>query len=278
MEEAQFRLPEAWGEYLKHYGIAKPADTPRYLSVQNLGGLASELARAKVMVFRCGAAGNAGTKFALARANAWPDDFFLPDDSARDTPEIFMSDTPAKYLLAYQLVKPVERTLVNFACATGALSELLQLDDRGPLMAPATGATTYSFEFRPLATETTTFKHSTGQVDVDAIVIAEREHAAHVFVLEAKYGTVAQSQQGDARRLAKHKLLFPVLGLQKRVSMGMPIVPVSLQATVHEHFVDFHLTECEPYSGGADGPNAINLLQPRAARRLRILLDAPIEV
>lgn len=278
MAESMVRAPEAWSVYLKRHGLAAPRDTPHYLSVQDLRHLAPELAAEKVMIFRCGAGeGARGTRFALARAANWPDDYFLPDDAAPGTPDIFLSAAPNRQLFVYTLVKPVERTLVNLAFATGALAELLLLDERGPFEAPATGATTYSFDFKPRMDDSAVFKHANGQVDVDAMLVAQRGRREHVFVIEAKYNSASESINSDARRLAKHKLLFPVLGLQQRVPAGMPIVPVSLRAVVYDRHVDFHVIECEQYAGSADGPISVDRIVPAAeARHLRLPIVLPL--
>lgn len=263
MGDEMIRPPQKWRDYLTAQGAVSAPPTARVLSVQDLGGLDRGLSDAHVMVFRCGSAGGNGTRFALARAQSWPDDYFLPDDMPDTPPPVFLSPAPNRDLFVFQLVKPVERTLLNLALATGALSELLALDAPGPLAAAATGSTVYDFAFRPLASQPGQLDHAAGQVEVDAVLVAPRGRAEHVFVIEAKYETAAAPRPA-ARRLAKHKLLFPVLGVRPRVPPGLPIVPVSLRAVVGDGYVDLHCVECEPFAGGASDVLGVDQIKPAA--------------
>jgi hypothetical protein len=96
--------------------------------VQSLDDLARELRERHTMIFRCGARGG-GTRFALARAKAWPDDYFILDEGFSSDPTTFLSRAPMRELYGFSLIKPVERTLVNLALTSGALAAALHLDN-----------------------------------------------------------------------------------------------------------------------------------------------------
>lgn len=278
MTQAVVRQPQGWTDYLESAGIQVRPDPAPIISVQDLQHLRPDLRQAQTMLFRLGVTGRQ-VRFGMARTDDWPDEFFLPDDATPGPPDVYLSPARLRDLYGYGLFPAVERTLVNLACASGALSELLQLDSPDPLPPPAMGASAYTFQFRPLAAAADVYDHVNGQVDLDCIVVAKRERREHVFMVEAKFERLEKAVASDRRRLAKHKLLYPVLAIRPRVSPGMPIVPVSLRAAVGPGFVDYHVIECEPFLGGDGMVLAVadvKPAKPARALRLPVRLDQPL--
>lgn len=78
LADARVKLFSGFSEYKKRVGFAGK-DTAGAISVQTLAGLDRELRNGHVMVFRCGSGDDRFTRFALARAVHWPDDYFLLD-------------------------------------------------------------------------------------------------------------------------------------------------------------------------------------------------------
>ncbi|MCY3019758.1 MAG: hypothetical protein NTW87_12105, partial [Planctomycetota bacterium] len=123
-----------------------------------------ELRARNIMVFRCGGSESRFTTFALARAQSWPEDYFILDKGFDPIPRTFLSIAPMRELFSFSLIKPVERTLVNLALTTGALASLLELDDPQYKPPGATGNSPYCFNFQPHSSDPTVLSHNAGQV------------------------------------------------------------------------------------------------------------------
>lgn len=133
--------------------------------------------------------------------------------------------------------KPSETSLVNLGLASGVLAEALDLDTSGALPPPATGRSTFTFEFRPHSECAETVTHRKGQVEIDTLFAERRNGELTLFVLEAKTGSRAS--------LAKHKLVYPVLAIAENVPRAIELVPVYLRCRQTEGNITFGVAECQ---------------------------------
>lgn len=218
--------PVSFQRYVAENGL-RALNTAQYISVDALERLAPELREAQTMVLRLGRAGST-TQFVLVRA---PDvrDFFLMDVEIFDKgdPVTFTPEMQPEALLPYHVFpQPTETTLVNLAFASGLIGRALGLDKPYPTAAPATGASTYSFDFRPHRMCNNVLHHHEGQVEIDTVFVGGRRGTDHLFVLESK--------ATDERSLAKHKLVYPVLALAASRKVAMPIVTVYVRVRAQQ--------------------------------------------
>ncbi|MBE1548139.1 hypothetical protein GGC64_002147 [Mycobacterium sp. OAS707] len=240
----------SFDEYKRQTGFSK-VDTASAISIQTLASLNPELRAREVMVFRYGSPKESRTtRFALAKAAKWPDDYFILDRDFDAEPPIFLSKAPLRELFAFGLLKPSERALVNVALTTGALASALEIDDLSYGPPGATGGAPYSFRFQPHSSDGAILSHDSGQVEIDLLLVAERRGSEAVFVIEAKRDDWKYGNWHSRSSLAKTKLLFPVLAIAPQVPSTMKIVPVYLKISVRPDGVDFHVAECEAFTGG----------------------------
>lgn len=218
---------------------------------------------ASAMVFRLGVGGTKGkTRFALAQVDDVKD-FFLFGAESEQGAETFLSPAPLRSLFGYSIIRPGEKTLVNLAFASGLLAFALRLDSAEPLPAPATGAFTADFRFRPHSGIDVELDHRAGQVEVDAVFVGRRDGRETVFVVEAKT---------DSPPLAKHKLVYPVLGLMSRIPTDIPVVPVYLRAWASTGGFNFLIGECDLPDPRIAHPSVLSELSIRSVRHLRLPL------
>lgn len=238
-EGSQTYGPIAFQSYLRDHGLS-PKRTWSAISVDRLDALSPELKQAQTMVFRLGSDGrDHHTRFALARVhNGWSDFFLIDADIFRNTqPEIFLPSVAARDLYVFDLLpRLTESSLVNLAIASGLLSCALRLDEQS-LSIPATGQSTFSFDFRALDHLDTTWSHSNGQVEVDSLFLGRRNGKETLFLVEAK-------SSGSLSSLAKHKLVYPLLGVRGGIPEYMPVVPVYLRAVRDGCDMQFYVAEC----------------------------------
>ena len=255
--------PTSFQKYVGENGMANTMTAP-VISVDSFDKLPAELRAAGAMVFRLGAAeGERNTQFALARhVNGW-EDYFLLDDRVFSSAkaEVFIPSVSMKELFAFQLLPALtEASYVNLALASGLLAHALRLDDERAAHVPATGQSTFSFQVRPLSAYPAIWNHRRGQVEIDALFVAQRDGKPHLFLVEAKASTGLES-------LAKHKLVYPFLALRASVPTYLPIVPVYVRAMAAKDGVHFCVCECKWGSDDSSEP-AIGDLRPAHAQRL----------
>ena len=266
MGENRVKLPESFKAYTERAGVEGNYDTLKILSVQSHLDVRPELQEKKTMIFRLGTHGGRNTSFALARADNWPDDYFI-QNSIFGKPRTFLSRAPMRELYSFKLIKLVERPLVNLALISGVLAAALDLDDREYSSPGATGQTKYDFKFRPHSAADTELEHRAGQVDIDLLFVAQRKKEDIAFVVEAKYDDPTKPLKPS---IARHKLLFPVLAIRPQVPEGMKIVPVYLNATPREGVVDFQIAECQHYLGGDLETECVDELTVKSIESLRL--------
>ncbi len=233
--------PTSFRDYVTRYDIDASSRTPRYISVDSLGDLSPELRDAGVMVLRAGSARDGtGTAFLLVDGDDGAEEFFLRDEAIfSDRPvEQFESTVQRERLLSFHLLPTLSETsLVNLGLASGVLAEALELDTQGALAPPATGRSTFSFNFRPHSELTNTFSHRTGQIEIDTLFAERRSGELALFVIEAKAGSPGS--------LAKHKLVYPMLALANSVPHEIALVPTYVRCRQKSEAITFEVAECE---------------------------------
>lgn len=232
--------PTSFREYVDRNDLEAGPRTPRYISVNSLADLEPALREADVMVLRAGSAPDGrGTGFLLADGPGGLEEFFLRDEAvfAERPVERFSPPVDDERLASYRLLPSrSETSLVNLALASGVLAEALSLDASGALAPPATGRSTFTFEFRPHRKSADLVEHRNGQVEIDTLFLERRDGERTLFVLEAK--------TGPRDSLAKHKLVYPALALAESVPPEIPIVPVYLRCREGDGAIAFDVAEC----------------------------------
>ncbi len=230
--------PTSFRDYVSAHNL-DVSRTPRYISVNTLADLSPTLRDAGVMVLRAGTASKGtGTAFLLVDGPDGVSEFFLHDD------EIFadQADTVSNLieqdsLLSFTILPTLSETsLVNLGLASGVLSQALELDTTGALAPPATGRSTFTFDFSPHSDLDSRVTHSTGQVEIDTLFAERRGGEQVLFVIEAKTGPRAS--------LAKHKLVYPVLAIADSIPADITIKPVYLRCRQDESIITFDIAEC----------------------------------
>jgi len=243
---AWYRDPEPFLSYLKRHGLPERR-VASAISVDSIAQLDPELRDARVMVFRLGMDPDGrNTQFALAQAEE-PNmsDYFLLDDQlfADSDPELFIPVVSHQALFSFSLIPNfTETSLVNLAVFSGLLGHALGLDTSPPLSAPATGQSTYTFSFRPRRSSAVIWEHRNGQVEVDAVLTAQRQGRPVALIVESK----ANRGLGS---LAKHKLLYPYLALRNSIPEYMTVLLVYLRASREDDGFHFRIAQYEAKKG-----------------------------
>lgn len=225
--------PESFTSYLNKHHFPKVGPA-RYISIDSLEELSATLKRDNCMVLRLGR----GT-FVVIKIENRLNDFFLIDDKIfSDAAEKFIPNVEPDQLLAFKILPTLtEKSLVNLGFTSGLISYSLELDTIRPIFPPATCHSTFSFKFYPHSKVKKVLKHHNGQVEIDAMFIEKRKGKKNLFVIETKTKEFNKS-------LAKHKLIYPILGIAHRVPTSIEIVPVYLKVKSKEDGVHFHIVEC----------------------------------
>jgi hypothetical protein len=232
--------PQSFREYSES-ATGKSYEPWPYISIDAVTSLRAELRAANMMVLRLGARSNGrGSFFSLVKPKTAITDFFFEDDKLFRalTPDLFLPEVSIRSLFPFQLLpKVTETSVVNLALASGLLPHALGVQKSDALIIPATGQSTFTFEFRPRGDSHEKLLHADGQVEIDAVFVAKRDGKECLFVVEAKHGRKFES-------LAKHKLLYPVLSLIPKIPSSMPIVPVYLRSIKKDDGIEFYIAEC----------------------------------
>lgn len=255
-----------WGTDQKEQGVddRRPADS---ISVQHYGHLDRELKEQNVMVFRLGTG-----HYGLVKVPN-VDVFFLDEQDPDLVPKLFEPDLEVEDILPYRVIGPhIEANAVNLALATGLFAQALHAEVL-PRHSPAMGNSTYDFDVRPHhKLLDLSWKHSSGQVELDSLVLGKRNNRYVLFVIEAKSGS------GAAPRLAKHKLTYAVeavLGnkLMKDLCSLIDIVPVYVYAnSENQSAIEYLFVECE-YPAYEDNKRFVSSLT--AVRTSKFVLSLP---
>ncbi|MFY8325233.1 DUF6997 domain-containing protein [Pseudoalteromonas sp. ZZD1] len=256
--------PQGFQQYVNAHNIK--ANTAASISIDSIKKLPKILKDQNTMVLRLGSRPRDNqTYFSLVKANN-VSAFFFDDLSlfGQLQPELFLPNVSIRSLFAFQLLpKVTETSVVNLAIASGLMAEALNLEDDKTIVVPATGQSTFTFNFKPLASESATLEHINGQVEIDAVFVAKRNGKEHLFVIEAKHGDKFDS-------LAKHKLLYPSLSLLEKLPSSMPIVPVYLRSIKTAKGIDFYIAECPCIVNQQDELYSLDTLSPCKVQALHL--------
>jgi hypothetical protein len=238
--KTSFLGPQSFHDYCAREKIRNPR-TAQYISIDSLSSLHKSLKKQNCMVLRLGIpSGEKHTHFGLVQClSGWEDYFLIDKQIFKETlPELFIPSVSSKQLFPFTLLPAfTETSLVNLALASGLMAYALGIEDQQLPLAPATGQSTFSFEFRPRKDMSLAWYHSKGQVEIDSLFTAKRDGKETVFVVECKAGANHDS-------LAKHKLLYPVLAINTKVPPYMPIVPVYIRVITKPDGYHFYFCEC----------------------------------
>lgn len=230
--------------------------TPQFISVDSIDRLSPLLRESMIMIFRLGSrAGSSSTHFGLARCrHDWNEYFLIDKDLCTSAlPEVFLPAVSARRLFSFKLLpKLTETSAVNLAIGSGLLQYALELDDSLDYCVPATGQSTFTFDFKPRKDLSDVFSHEKGQVEIDALFMGRRRGREQLFLVEAKTGKPEGS-------LAKHKLCYPVAALRNSVPKYIQIVPVYMKSWSESDGRHFLITECQLIS---EGVISISELEP----------------
>ena len=220
---SHYSEPQSFQEYS---GITDK--TASYISVQDIDDLKPDLRKASYMVFRLGSRPkNRTTHFGLAKLRQndnWAEYFLIDHDIFKDTePEIFLPNVSVRQLFAFNLLSQLtENSLINLAISSGLLASALGLESSESLAAPASGHSIFTFNFK-VSPDAPIWEHIEGQVEIDALFVGKLNKKETLFVIEAKTST-------EFKSLAKHKLVYPILGLRTVIPGSIPIIPVYIRA------------------------------------------------
>ena len=263
-KEQKVSFPQGFQDYVNAKNLR--VKTAPSISIDSLKKLPTALKNQNTMVLRLGAhpASNQ-TYISLVKSND-VNDFFFNDQAlfGQLQPELFLPNVSIRSLFAFQLLpKVTETSVVNLAIASGLMAEALNLKDDKTIVVPATGQSTFTFNFKPLANEDVVLEHINGQVEIDAVFVAKRGGKEHLFVIEAKHGDKFDS-------LAKHKLLYPSLSLLQKLPSSMPIVPVYLRSIKTKKGIDFYIAECPCIVNQQDELYSLDTLSPCKVQALHL--------
>nr|WP_306174052.1 hypothetical protein [Pseudoalteromonas shioyasakiensis] len=263
-KEQVVSIPQGFQDYVSANNLK--ANTAASISIDSIKELPKVLKDQNTMVLRLGSrpASNQ-TYFSLVKTNDVKT-FFFDDVSlfSQLQPELFLPNVSIRSLFAFQLLpKVTETSVVNLAIASGLMAEALNLEDDKTIVVPATGQSTFTFNFKPLANENVVLEHINGQVEIDAVFVAKRNGKEHLFVIEAKHGNKFDS-------LAKHKLLYPSLSLLQKLPSSMPIVPVYLRSIKTPNGIDFYIAECPCIVNQQDELYSLDTLSPCKVQALHL--------
>ncbi|MEY7849564.1 hypothetical protein AB7C87_10265 [Natrarchaeobius sp. A-rgal3] len=260
--------PTSFRDYVVRHDVDAGPRTPRYISVDSLEDLPPSLAEAGAMVLRVGSAPDGtGTAFVLVDSPGGAGEFFLRDESVfAGQPVERVEEPPESDRLSSYRVLPTlsETSLVNLGLASGVLADALELDTSGPLAPPATGRSTFTFEFRPHGDCSETVTHRHGQVEIDTLFVERRGGESTLFVLEAKTGPRAS--------LAKHKLVYALLAVADSVPAEIELVPVYLRCRQADGVIAFDVAECALPDPRERIPG-VNELESRRSRVIELELE-----
>lgn len=230
--------PLSFKEYLRSNQLPH-RQTAQSISIDSYEKLHQSLKKEHTMVLRLG--GEKETRFILVRVNDSLHDFFLHDHEVFSEQDAkgFKPVVPESSLMGYKIMPILSETsLVNLALTSGILGQALNFDKVQVPGAPATGKSTFSFEFKPHSSIDQVFEHYKGQVEIDALFVEKRNGEDTLFVIEAK-NDIKQ------RSLAKHKLAYPVLAVTRNLPKNVHVVPVYLRTYKDENYFYFNVLECE---------------------------------
>ncbi len=262
--------PISFSEYRKEQGVVSSKNTASYISGDSLDLLDPALRQAGCMVLRLGRASKTGsTQFAVARVpGESPKSFFLEDRELFDEQPIrtFVPEAKLKDLFPYNLFSRWnERAATQLGFVTGLFAEALELDDSGLGLVPVGGNSVYTFSYFVDDSYRVSLTHDSGQVEVDGLFVAKRGGKDIVFVMEAKLGRAFSS-------VAKHKLVYPVLGILPKVPADFEVVPVYVRIQQVGSLLTYNVAECslpKPL-----GKASLTSLSARVVKRLRLWMPS----
>ena len=146
-----------------------------------------------------------------------------------------------------------ESTQINLGLLSGLFSHALGLRSGAIQAAVTSGKSTCRFELR-LHSTLGIVTHERGQIEIDAMFIAERKGLTTLFLIEAKT---------KSRSLAKHKLVYPILAVAPYVPKEIAIVPIYIRMHSASDGLHYQILECD-FPDPRLGVRAIDDLKPKS--------------
>tara|TARA_Y100001980_G_C14496454_1_gene272906 strand:- start:54 stop:917 length:864 start_codon:yes stop_codon:yes gene_type:complete len=258
-------IPESFNSYKARTGLSsKNIRTASVLSVYGLKGLRKELLDSNCMIFRLGSPkGESYTHFALAKTkNGWSDYFLIDENIFKKNHISYDLGMSENIKLLFNFLPSLSETaLVNFSLASGVLYEALKIHkDEFKNIIPAVSSGAYTFDFKPLSSSNRVLTHHQGQVEIDSFFLAKRNNKNTLFIVEAKLTNL--NKKGRYVSLAKHKLLYPILAMENKISNDIKVVPVYIRFILNKNnSFNINIVECDlPRIAGTFG--ALDELKP----------------
>ncbi|KGN00091.1 hypothetical protein Z969_10160 [Clostridium novyi A str. 4570] len=240
LKNINFFGPISFNKYISENNLAN-VRTAQNISIDSYEKLQDDLKTRNIMVLRLGRSeDNSGTKFILVKVKNIKD-YFIFDEEIFDKKGItYLPTRSIRELFAYQVFGFLsESSYVNLSVASGLMSRALNLDEYNVPLTPCSGKSTFSFEFYPHSQyKNNILYHDNGQVEIDGVLVAERNGKTTVFILEAK-------SDKSHKSLAKHKLVYSVLSIAPNIPKDMEIVPVYIKVFKEVDGIHYHIVECE---------------------------------
>jgi hypothetical protein len=244
-----FYGPVDFSTYKREVGFGG-ADTAASVSINAFEkGFPQNLKSAGVMVLRLGSdpVGKGGTtQFILNRVRTDWNDFFLFDRDllGQLEPRFFLPNVSERSLFPFRLLpRMVESSFVNLGLASGLVQEFLgiQIDQQN---VPATGQSTFTFDFLVHSDSVRSFHHHKGQVEIDSLICGRRADRECLFVIEAKHSREIRDLSDSS--LPKHKLIYPLAAIASRSDVGshITLVPVYMRTWYSKAGLNFLIAEC----------------------------------
>ena len=244
--------PRSFTDYLEEAG-RDPTQfrTAAELSVDTRSQLPDRLAERDTMLLQLGRATDGpGPQFALVSVRNRLDDVFVDErEFYADSREVLdytpgggdrrLLEQEVRDLLDLSRSLPTfsETGFVNLALSTGLVSRALRLDGERVTVAPATVASSFSFEFEPHPERPTRLRYNDGQIDIDTLLLTRRNGERVLLVIKPRCG--------GRVALAKHALGYPTLAAATALSLDVDrVVPVYLRARPVDGGVRYSIYEC----------------------------------
>jgi len=245
----EFYGPVDFSTYKREVGF-EGADTAACVSINAFEkGFPKSLRSAGVMVLRLGSdpvSRGSTTQFLLNRVKTDWNDFFFFDRDLLDQlePRFFLPNVSERSLFPFRLLpRLVESSFVNLGLASGLVQEFLGIQQDQQNI-PATGQSTFTFDFLVHSDSGRSFRHHKGQVEIDSLICGRRDDSECLFVIEAKHSKEIRDFSDGS--LPKHKLIYPLAAIASRSDVGsrITLVPVYMRTWYSRVGLNFLIAEC----------------------------------
>lgn len=256
MEQQNSKIygPKSFIKYCESNNIQNAGRTASHISIDHYKKLHKQLKENQCMVLRLGSNNvRNGTNFVLVKHDQFRDFFFFDDEIFTSKPVEYKSPADVRNALSIMNIfeKPSEMMLVSYLLSSGALGEVLGLDEDNIYYTPLTGRNCFTFSYKP-APDYPLLKHENGQVEIDAVFTGKRNGKLVIVIAEAK------SDTGRYRSLAKHKLFYAYKSVQEACLKKFEVIPIYLKLSIKDGVLKAKIAECEDLDGSLMGITVVS--------------------